>query len=270
MSAVIVTSPRNPHAARLAALHARKGRKKHDSFLVEGFSIVEDALRSPCRVKTLVARDDVAGTARARRILKTAGAAGAAVVTVSARVFDGLTTRETPQGIAAEVAAPPPRAWSETPAAGLGILMERLGDPRNAGLLFRTALAAGAGAVFLTRGSVDPFNPAAVQTSMGAVLFLPIHPDSDPAAVIGHFRRSGGKCFAALPRGGKRMDRWTPPPPPVLFAFGNEASGVSKELLKLCDGAVTVPLFGGAESLNVAVAAGILCCDYMIRRPGAA
>ena len=258
----IITSPDNPCVRRLYSLRTHKGREQAGTFLAEGIALIEDALNSNCRVNTLLVRSDIVENNRVKSLLKKAQSEDVKVIITSEKVFKKITTRETPQGVAAEIEKPELPQLKKAPLQGLLIMAERLQDPRNAGLLLRTSLAAGVNTVFLTTGSVDPFHPTAVQTSMGAILHLPVYTKVNPIDLIAAVRTRGGKAYAAMPGGAIDMLKWKPPPPPLLLIFGNESSGVSDMVRKNCDGTIAIPIFGKIESLNVAVAAGILSYWY--------
>ncbi|MEW6203395.1 MAG: RNA methyltransferase [bacterium] len=258
----VITSPDNPCVRRFASLRTHKGREQTGAFLAEGVSLIEDALNSNCRVNTLFVRSDIVENKRIKSLLKKAQSEDVKVIITSERVFKKITSRETPQGVAAEIAKPMLPPLEKVRTRGLLIMAERLQDPRNAGLLLRTSLAAGVNAVFLTTDSVDPFHPAAVQTSMGAILHLPVYTKVNPVDLINTIRTIGGKVYAALPGGAIDMLKWKPPPQPLLLVFGNESGGVSDGVRKNCDSTISIPIFGKIESLNVSVAAGILCYRY--------
>ena len=258
----IITSHSNPFILKIVSLHTHKGREREGAFLAEGFSIVEDALSSACRVRTLIIRNDMLENKRTKFLLKKAEKKVIKTIVVSEKVFQKITTRETPQGIAAEIEEPILPPWEKALPHGLLLMVERLQDPRNAGLLLRTSLAAGVNAVFLTRDSVDPFHPISVQTSMGAVLHLPVYTKVDPIRLIDCVHASGGEAYAAMPGGTIDMRKWNPSASLQLLVFGNESRGVSDTVRETCNGTISIPIFGKVESLNIAVAAGILCYQF--------
>lgn len=261
-----ITSAANPKVKALAKLRSRKGRAAAGSFLVEGFSVVEEAFSSKCRVRAVILEEKHAAGQKWDMVISRAERAGAEVVVLSGALFKKISGMDTTQGVAAEVARPQWADWKKEKPKGPSLLVEELRDPRNLGLLARTALAAGAEAVFLTKDSVDPFHPFAVQVSMGAALHLPVYTDVEAAEVIEHFKANRGEVFATAPRGGIPLTEWKPGKGAVLFVLGNESRGVSPEVLELCDAVVTIPLSPRAESLNIAVTAGILCFHKQIKR----
>ena len=139
---------------------------------------------------------------------------------------------------------------------GVALWLDTVQDPGNLGAIVRSAAALGARSVLLSPGSADPFHHAAVRGSAGAVFRLPVTGEVTAARVAERMSEVGGEVWAAGP-GGTPIDRWQPSRPLVLM-LGAEGAGLSPEALAVATGEVTIPLDREIESLNVAVAAGIL------------
>jgi RNA methyltransferase, TrmH family len=134
-------------------------------------------------------------------------------------------------------------------------------DPGNAGAVIRCADAVGADAVVLAGDSVDPLNPKAVRASAGSLFHLPIVVHRDVAEVVDELRSRGLQVFAADGAGDMSIfDTRIDPVPPTAWIFGNEAWGLPEDVRSLADVVVSVPIFGRAESLNLATAAAV--CLY--------
>jgi len=252
----MIESRSNPRVVALRKLGSRKHRREAGLLLVEGSPIIETALAAGANpVEAWVAPellDDAARTLLARLRER-----GAAVVEVSAGVMATLSEREPPQGIL--VTFPIPHAaWTELRLAGreLVVVVDRLQDPGNVGALVRTAAAVGASAVVLISPCADPFDPKAVRGGMGSVFQVPILESSDPAEAIGALRGAGLRIVGAVARDG--ADPRIALAGGVALLLGNEARGLSPDLAPLAQERVSLPLPGGAESLNVAVAGGVL------------
>jgi TrmH family RNA methyltransferase len=136
-------------------------------------------------------------------------------------------------------------------------------DPGNAGTLIRSAEAAGAHGVIFCRGSVDVTNPKTVRASAGALFHVPVVEGCDPQEVLGVLGDLGLQRIAAVAHGGERPDR-VDLALPVALVFGNEAWGLPADVLSGVDTAVTIPMPGRSESLNLGMAASILL--YEARR----
>ncbi len=173
---------------------------------------------------------------------------------VDASVFDGLAPTRHPQGVLAVVPEPTGRGW--TKAGGVALFLEGVQDPGNLGAIVRSAAGLGAAAVLLSDGCADPFHPAAVRGSAGGVFRIALERGAAVAGAARRVRARGGSVWAA-DAGGAPLSGWRPRRPALLL-LGAEGAGLSEAAGKVVDGRVAIPLERDVESLNVAVAAGIL------------
>ena len=253
----------------------RKARRvQAGEFLVEGAQAVTEAVAAGTSQPGLVRELFVTEAAgrRSVELVRAAYAAGARVSQVTDRAAAALSDTNAPQGIVALCAL----AWTplaEVLASGpavLAVLVE-VSDPGNAGTVIRLADAAGADAVIFAGESVDPFNPKAVRASTGSLFHLPVVHAEDAVGLLAELSGAGLSCLAttgaAAPAAGRRevLDLFTAADGGVLdlptaWLFGSEAHGLPAEVLDAADAAVTVPIFGRAESLNLAAAAAV--CLY--------
>jgi RNA methyltransferase, TrmH family len=208
-------------------------------------------------------------------LVATAADAGVSVQVVSGEVMSELAQTITPQGLLAVC------GFIDVPLAAITAAKPRLiailanvRDPGNAGTVLRAADAAGAGAVVFSDASVDPYNGKCVRASAGSLFHLPVAALSLPAGAppdqgirlpqaIAELRAAGLKVIAADGRSGRTLN--TPGERellagPTAWLFGNEAWGLPQELLDLADESLAVPIYGKAESLNLATAAAV--CLY--------
>lgn len=248
-------------AARVKALHRRKGREESGEFLVEGIRQVEDLIASPVVPRLALISPSLEDTARGRDLAVRVRAI-APTVDVSDTELGGLATTETTQGIV--VVASIPRTTLEDVPLGdraLIIVLDAVQDPGNFGTIVRSADAFGAALVVTLPGTVDPWNPKAVRSAAGSSLRIPIV-DTTLEAMLAHLRVHGTLLLGADMAGesveGVRHDG------PVALALGNEGAGLGEAVRAACDRLVSVPIGGSAESLNVGVAAGILM--YLLSR----
>ncbi len=239
----------------MAKLAKRDARSKTGLFLLEGPQAVDEALRF--RPDLLVDRYVTKDAAERYPAL----ADGAHLVTP--HVLEAMADTVTPQGIIA-VCRQFPVSVRDIVAAGprLVAVLEEVRDPGNAGTIIRAADAAGADAVVLTGRSVDLYNPKVVRATTGSIFHLPVAMAGDLAEVLGSLRGSGLQVLAADIKGEDLLDarRSGLLASPTAWLFGNEARGLDDEQLALADRAVTVPIYGRAESMNLATAASV--CLY--------
>lgn len=186
-------------------------------------------------------------------------AAGVESVLVEDHVMAAMSDTQTPSGVLAVVAMRPP-AWPERPS--LLLILDAIGNPGNLGTMLRTAAAAGAQGVLLGPGSVDPYNPKALRGSMGAVLRLPVRQEDWPA--IGRLT-AGTAVWLATARGSTDHTAvdWGQP---SAILIGSEAQGAGEQAVALATGRVTIPMVDATESLNAAVAAGVLLFEAARQR----
>jgi len=232
----------------LRSLRLKKIRAAEGVLLVEGPNVVEEALAGG-RVREIFLAEEAARQPRGREL----AARGLPVSLLSDRDVEQLADTRTPSGVFALVEDPcRPFARAELPAEAIALFVAGVADPGNLGTLIRTAAALGAAAVVVARGSVEPTNPKAVRATAGALFRIPVL-----LGEVRELRAAGFRLFVADARG-EPLSSWHARPPRLALAVGNEPRGVDAAVREAADGAVGVPLAGGVESLNVAVAAGIL------------
>jgi TrmH family RNA methyltransferase len=253
----MITSPANPRVRLVRALQSRrKARGKEQQFVIEGVRLAEEALRAGPRADFVFYVDQL--DARGRAALDGLRGQGAAVAEVTAEVMAACSDDETPPGLLAVLPIPPPQPFVVLPSAFL-LVVDRLADPGNLGAILRTAAAAGVGAVFLSPGTVDAYNPKVVRSAMGAHFRLPIRQAGWPEIQAA---LAGRRVYLAAAAGGQSYHRvdWTLP---AALIVGGEAEGASEAAERLADARVSIPMPGGGESLNAAVAAGILLFEAL-------
>jgi TrmH family RNA methyltransferase len=229
---------------------------------------VAEALSCGAKVSDLF----VTAPARSRHedLVTAAEGAGVPVHVVSAEVMEELAQTVTPQGLLAVcgfVDVPLADVASELKAPVLVALLANVRDPGNAGTVLRTADAAGAQAVVFADASVDPYNGKCVRASAGSLFHLPVVAGARLEEAVVAMRAAGLRIVAADGRTGRPLDdpgvqaRLSEP---TAWMFGNEAWGLPADLVALADEPVAVPIYGKAESLNLAAAAAV--CLYASAR----
>jgi TrmH family RNA methyltransferase len=257
--AVQISSAENPKVKTLRSLHRRPARYGEGLLLVEGVRLVEEALQAGCPLHVaLYEPERLAETPRGRALLATLTASPAAFSTTP-RILDSVADTATPQGVVAAVPFP---ELSPRPE-GLVLILDQLRDPGNCGTILRTAEAAGVGLVCCAPGTVDPFSPKVVRAGMGAHFRLPLRAAADWEDVSGAV--VGRQVLLAEAHGGRPYDAvdWRRA---TALIVGGEAEGASEQARQLASDRVSIPMAGTAESLNAAVAAGILLFEALRQR----
>ena len=252
----VISSPNNQTLKFVRSLHHRKTREAEGAFVVEGRRAIADALAAGALPSLVLVREDMAG-----RLPELALPPGTPVRIVASALFDALSDTVTPPGLLAVF--PVPELPVPAHRAPLYLVLDRIRDPGNLGTLLRSAAGAGATAVLLTAGSVDPFNPKTVRSAMGAQFRVPIRrltPEYEDLVVANSPLRAVADAAAPTPY--DALD-WTQP---ATLIVGSEATGPSDEIAALATKEVSIPLAAGVESLNAAVAGSIILFEAARQR----
>jgi len=258
------------HSRRLSAarrLNKRAFRQRERAFLAEGPQAVAEAFHCGAQVTDLFVT--VPARSRHHDLVAEIAAAGIPVHVVSGEVMDELAQTVTPQGLLAicRFVDVPLAEITARDTPRLVALLANVRDPGNAGTVLRTADAAGAHAVVFADASVDPYNGKCVRASAGSLFHLPVVAGARLEDAVATLRESGLRIVAADGRAGRPLDDpgvQARLAGPTAWMFGNEAWGLPPELVALADEPVAVPIYGRAESLNLAAAAAV--CLYASAR----
>lgn len=253
----VLRSPANPTLLFVRSLQRRDTRARERAFVVEGRRAVADALHLGAAPRLLLLRE---GDEDA--LPETFDRHHAPVRVVAERPFGSLTETVAPQGVLAVFPFPDP-VPPPTGVAPLALVLDRMRDPGNLGTLLRTAAAAGVSAVYLSPGTVDPFNPKVVRAGMGAHFRIPIRPlDRETAAALARDYPLRVLTAADAPTPYDALDLRGP----TAVIVGSEAEGVGPEAAALATASAAIPLAAGVESLNAAVAGSVLLFEAIRQR----
>lgn len=239
----------------LRALHRRKHREAEGLFVAEGVRVVEELVGAGAALRWALVSPSLAGSPRGAALAETLERAGR-VEHVSDAALGRLAATQSPQGVLA--VAPIPTPTPETvrfEVRSICLLLDAVQDPGNFGTLVRSADAFGAAAVVALPGTVDAWNPKSVRAASGSSFRVPILQLGWNEA-MSWLSAAGFRILAADVAGAPIES--LPPAQRVALVVGNEGAGLSAHAKAAADARVTVPIPGPAESLNVAVAAGIL------------
>jgi RNA methyltransferase, TrmH family len=260
MARDIPSIPLPPEIVRLLTLardlKRRKAREKRGLFVAEGVRAVEELVRSSLQIEGILVAPQLADAPRGTALLEIVRSRGLTIEEVGSSEFASAAETESPQGIL---------ALSTIPSAGLDdlgapeplrlLILDALQDPGNVGTIVRTAAALGANSVVALPGTVDLWNAKVVRSGMGAHFQLPlIHASWDELLA---FRHAHGLQLWGADARGAPIDT-SPSPRRLGLVVGNEGAGLSETIRTSLDRLVSIPMARSSESLNVAVAAGIL------------
>lgn len=254
-----ITSAQNARIQQVRALLTqRKAREAAGEFAAEGVRLVEEGLSSGWQPRLLLYAEGL--SERGLRLLEPARAAGAAVEEVAPALLKSLSDTENPQGILTVFAR---RDFSLPQPPHFVVIADALRDPGNLGTLLRSAAAAGAQAAVLAPGTADAFAPKTLRAGMGAHFRLPVFEWTWEE--IGARLRSA--CRFLVSESAEGVPCWQLDlTQPLALVIGGEAEGAGPQALAQADERITIPMPGQAESLNAAVAAGILLFEVVRQR----
>jgi TrmH family RNA methyltransferase len=259
-----VTSLANPLVKDIKALALKKFRDQQNAFLAEGLKLVIDALDLGWSIKTLVFAKSAIGNPAVEKVAARAVAAGGLVLEVSEKVLAAITRRDNPQMVVGVFAQRYMPLRDIRPAGGdVWVALDRVRDPGNLGTVIRTVDAVGAKGVILIGETTDPFSIETVRATMGSVFAVPVAKASAEAflkwrksfpGLVAGTRLKGAVDYREIDFSGR----------PVLLLMGNEQRGLPDDLAESCDRLLRIPQTGRADSLNLAVATGVML--FEIRR----
>jgi TrmH family RNA methyltransferase len=252
----------------LRQVRAVRDGKVDELIYVEGLRLCEEALRSRLTIEALVVSEELLRKERVAAVIQELSQAAKRVGSVSEKLLESVSYTKTPQGIV--VLAQRPESSETRLAAQLGanpllVVLHQINNPVNVGAILRTSEAAGAVGVIATKSTSDPFSPKSLRGAMGSTFRLPIWSGPSYTEMIDWCRQRGIAtiCSAVDATTAYTEIDWTAPSALIL---GPESTGLTAEELELAEGRVSIPMRGMAESLNVAVAGGVLLFEAARQR----
>jgi len=242
---------------RVARLRSLKGRRKTGLFLIEGFRLLEAALEHRWPIETIVVRDDEDTRSRLALMLKEETIRSAALYVAPAKTLEDLAATQHPAGVIALARVKITSEPGETLSGSRFLFVDNVRDPGNLGAILRSAAAFGIDAVYLSDGTVDAFNPKVVRASMGGLFALPIYQNVDLRKLGERVEQEGYIILVANPHKGQPpyrsgdFQKWA-------LVIGGETEGYAEFWQTLKVQPIRIPISPRVESLNSAVAAGII------------
>lgn len=261
-----ITSPQNQLIKQVCSLQYKKHRDKQGLFVVEGVRLIEEASQSDWQIAACIYSEDIADNARVQAVISRLASSTCRIVKVPRHIYDRISDTEQPQGILAIVHK---RHYSLAQVinqqTSLISVLDNLQDPGNVGTLIRTADAAGCDCVILSAGCADIYANKTVRATMGSVFHLPIVSNVALEEFYPLLKRTGIRVVATS-LDSDNLYFQTEFIHNTAVVFGNEGNGVSATTLSYADGTAKIPIYGQAESLNVAAAAAIIFYEAVRQR----
>ena len=259
-----VTSLSNPLVKDIKALALKKFRDQNNAFMAEGLKLVIDALDLGWEIRTLIFAKAGRGNAAVEKVAARTVAAGGDVLEVSEKVLSSITRRDNPQMVVGVFTQRLVPLKDIRPGKGdVWVALDRVRDPGNLGTVIRTVDAVGAKGVILVGDTTDPFSLETVRATMGSIFAVPVAKTSVEAflawrkgfpGLVAGTHLKGAVDYRSVDFSGR----------PVLLMMGNEQQGLPDDLAQSCDRLLRIPQAGRADSLNLAVATGVML--FEIRR----
>ncbi len=249
-----ITSAKNPTVRGLRDLKDKKTREETGRILVEGEVMIREALACGLKIYDLLADEKHESFAAEME------AQGARAFGVPRSILEAVCETRTPQGVCASFSRPQQLTVDEMP--DIIVALDGVQDPGNVGTIWRTADAAGFQGMLLGEGSADPLSPKVLRAAMGSGFRIPFAINVNLPEMLKKLAQKGYCIIASDLKG---VDFYARPNPgrKLVLLIGNEARGISDEVRACADMRVKLPMRGGAESLNAAIAAGIMMYDIM-------
>ena len=255
----MITSTSNQRVKWIRSLQTKR-RTRHDekSFVIEGIRLAREVVAAQLPVSQVLHTNRL--DERGQKLINDMAQLGAKIMTVSDHVMAACSNTKSPPGLLAIVPfpiLPVPKRLTLT------LVADQLTNPGNLGTLLRTALAAGVEAVFLTEGTVDPYNPKVVRGAMGAHFHLPIEIIQSSSSMPE--RLADLNVWLAEAGEGQPYHEieWRQP---VALVIGSETHGPQPSIRSFASGQVNIPMMGKSESLNAAVAAAVILFEILRQR----
>lgn len=255
----MITSPSNARIKQIRKLADSKGRSTTNTFLAEGLRVVGQAVDSGAQILELIYCDQLLISDYGRQLVeKVRQDPSVETLEVSKAVFESLARKDKPQGIATVVR----QKWTvlddiSGAERGVWVALEAVQNPGNLGTILRTCDAVGAMGLILLDHSTDPYDPAAIKASMGAIFTVPVL-KADLAALQDFINRN--PAIGVVGTADKASLDYSDSvyPDPILLLMGSEREGLSAPYQSLCESMVSIPMEGDCDSLNLSVATGVM------------
>lgn len=266
-----ISSTSNEKIKRTALYSQKASARKEDGvFIAEGTKLVIESPGDMVREifiseSCLEELESAKGSLWDKFKSLSASLPGDAVIKVSDRVFEKISSQKSPQGMLAVIRTLSYKKEDITKGNPLILILEDIQDPGNVGTIFRTAEAAGVTGILLSEGCADPLSPKVVRSSMGAIFRMPFVFAPDLPEAVAGLEKDGISCFAARLDAASEYDKCDLTAPSALL-IGNEGNGLSAEVTAAASKGIYIPMSGKTESLNAAVSASILSYEAARQR----
>lgn len=257
----VIISQQNQIVKHVKLLHEKSKRDKLGQFFVEGHRIVEDALQNDASIEFAAISEAGMGKRETEDLVCRLKEKGLLIYEVSDKIFKEISNTESPQGILIVLRRPKFDIENVIKDGEFFVLLENIQDPGNMGTIIRTADAAGASGVVVSKGCVDIYNPKVLRSTMGSIFHLPIVKVDNFEETIYDLKNNRFNVLAAH-LDGQTWHFDVDMKNKTAVVIGNEANGISDSVAKECK-LIKIPMQGKSESLNASVSAAVIIYEYV-------
>ena len=262
-----ITAVSNPRVKSIRGLGQKKHRDQSGTFLVEGQKLVRDAFDNGWVIDTLIYAENAKSELDLEDFAAKVRVSGADILEVNEKVLTSISRKDNPQTVMAVVQ----KRWGSAPkdvqdSSTVWIGLDRVRDPGNLGTIIRTADSAGADGIMLIGETTDPFSLEATRASMGSIFNVPLVQMKTDEFLDWRPKWNGNVIGTHL-KGAVDFRNIDYQSEPVLLLMGNEQQGLPDELAECCDKLALIPMHGSADSLNLAIATGVMLFQMGKRLP---
>lgn len=240
----MITSRNNPEILEVIKLKQKKNREELDSFIIEGIKLLDEAIKSGIFIQKIYLLPEFSSQYSNK---------GIEIEEISKPVLEKLSSVKSPEGVVAVAK----KSTISIPDKNYYLLLDTINDPGNLGTIIRTADAAGFSKIYLSNNTVDIYNEKVLRSSMGSTFHIPIEQNVNLIELVEELKSQDFEVISTSLNGEDIYLNKVQQPKKLALILGNESHGINKELQQLSTKLIRLPIFGKAESLNVAVAAGI-------------
>lgn len=253
----LIKSQSNNLIKLIRSLKSKKNRQKSGLFIIEGVRFLEFVIDNNIPVVEVCFSNELYDTNGGEELLERAFKMGLKITEIESKIFNSITDTKNTQGIIALVEFKKLEFNKDDFKDKLILILDRIQDPGNLGTIIRTADAAGIDLVVLSKGTVDPYNEKVLRSTMGSIFSVPLLLEMELSSLIETLKQNDYSIVSSYLQTEDRYDK-IDYSGSVAIVIGNEANGVSDEVIALSDKFAKIPIWGKAESLNASIAAGII------------
>ncbi len=259
----VITSKDNEIVKNIKKLKEKKYRDQTGQYIIEGIKLVKEAIEEKANIQKIVLCEDCENDGTIEKALMYEIAKYDCIY-VSKKVFDSITDVNTPQGILAIIKRKALDEQEISYKEDLIVVLDGIQDPGNLGTILRTVDSVGLSQIVLSEKTADPYNPKVVRSTMGAIFRLNIIQSNNIIEDLKKIKKNRFKLLATSLENSESIYNIDLNKKAIII--GNEANGVSKEVFDIVDEKTKIPMLGKTESLNAAVATGVILYEYVRRK----